>query len=65
MWAWAHGTAWLSFGHGVVLFSWIDVVPDASTWPGGDRALHCVAYYATNAEPAGVVLHSSIKGKAQ
>jgi hypothetical protein len=47
------------------IFSWIDVVPDASTWPGGDRALHCVAYYATNAQPAGVVLHGSIKGKAQ
>ena len=47
------------------IFSWIDVVPDASTWPSGDRALHCVAYYATNAEPAGVVQHSSIKGKAQ
>ena len=29
------------------LYTWTDIVPDASTWPGGDRGLHCVAYYAT------------------
>ena len=30
------------------LYTWTDIVPDASTWPGGDRGLHCVLYYATN-----------------
>jgi hypothetical protein len=46
-------------------YTWTDVVPDVSTWPGGDRALHCVAYYATSAQPAGVTLTSSIKGTAK
>ena len=27
------------------LYTWTDIVPDASTWPGGDRGLHCVLYY--------------------
>ncbi len=47
------------------IYSWIDIVPDASSWPSGDRALHCVAYYSTTAHQAGVVQHSSIKGTAQ
>jgi Septum formation len=47
------------------LYTWTDIVPDASTWPGGDRGLHCVLYYATNAEPAGVTLHQSLKGAAK
>ena len=47
------------------LYTWTDIVPDASTWPGGDRGLHCVLYYATNAQPAGVTLHSSLKGTAK
>jgi len=34
------------------------------SWPNGDRALRCVAYYSTNANPAGETLHSSIKGAA-
>ena len=44
------------------LYTWTDIVPDASTWPGGDRGLHCVAYYATSAAPAGTTLKASIKG---
>jgi len=44
------------------LYTWTDIVPDATTWPGGDRGLHCVAYYATSAHPAGVIMHGSIKG---
>jgi hypothetical protein len=44
------------------LYTWTDIVPDVSTWPGGDRGLHCVAYYATSAAPAGATLHGSIKG---
>ncbi len=47
------------------VYTWTDIVPDASTWPGGDRALHCVAYYATTAHPAGVTLHASLKGAAK
>ena len=41
------------------------VVPAASTWPGGDRALHCMVYYATTEQPGGVTLHESLKGAAQ
>ena len=46
-------------------YTWTDIVPDASTWPGGDRALHCVAYYSTNANPSGEMMTSSIKGTAK
>ena len=47
------------------LYTWTDVVPDASTWPGGDRALHCVVYYATTSQPSGVTRHESLKGAAK
>jgi hypothetical protein len=47
------------------IYVWTDIVPDSSTWPTGDRALHCVAYYATNAQPAGVTMNASIKGTAK
>jgi len=40
-------------------------VPDASTWPNADRALHCVAWYQTSSQPAGATLNSSIKGTAK
>jgi Septum formation len=43
-------------------YTWTDVVPDASTWPGGDRGLHCVAYYAPTGQPAGATVTGSIKG---
>ena len=46
-------------------YSWTDIVPDASTWPGGDRGLHCVAYYAPSAQSAGATLHGSIRGTAR
>jgi serine/threonine protein kinase len=46
-------------------YTWTDIVPDASTWPGGDRALHCVAYLATNDNPAGETLTATIKGTAK
>ena len=45
-------------------YTWADIVPDTSTWPKGDRALHCVAWYGTTSQ-AGVILHSSIKGTAE
>ena len=41
---------------------WTDIVPDAATWPGGDRGLHCVAYYAPTGQPAGAIVTGSIKG---
>jgi hypothetical protein len=47
------------------LYTWTDIVPDASTWPGGDRGLHCVLYYPTTPQPAGVTLHASLKGSAK
>ena len=46
-------------------YSWTDIVPDSSTWPGGDRGLHCVAYYAPSAQPTGATLHGSIRGSAR
>ena len=47
------------------IYSWIDIVPGQSTWPGGDRGLHCVAFYKTPAQPAGVTLRASLKGAAK
>jgi hypothetical protein len=43
------------------VYTWTNIVPDATTWPTGDRGLHCVAYYATSSQPAGVTMHASIK----
>jgi hypothetical protein len=43
------------------IYTWTNIVPDATTWPRGDRALHCVAYYATSKQPAGATLRTSIK----
>ena len=43
-------------------YTWTNIVPDASTWPNDDRALHCVAYYATPSQPAGRPITGSIKG---
>jgi Protein kinase domain/Septum formation len=44
------------------IYTWTNIIPDASTWPTGDRALHCVAYYSTPQQKAGVTLTRSIKG---
>jgi hypothetical protein len=44
------------------IYTWTNIIPDASTWPTGDRALHCVAYYSTSKQPAGATLTRSIKG---
>ena len=43
-------------------YTWTDVVPSATTYPGGDHALHCIAYQATTSQPAGVTLHGTIRG---
>jgi hypothetical protein len=47
------------------IYTWTNIVPDAGSWPGGDRALHCVAYYGTSDQPAGKVMHGSIKDTAK
>jgi serine/threonine protein kinase len=44
------------------IYTWTNIIPDASTWPSGDRALHCVAYYSTAQQRAGATLTRSLKG---
>jgi hypothetical protein len=44
------------------IYTWTNIIPDASTWPTGDRALHCMAYFSTPKQPAGATLTRSIKG---
>jgi hypothetical protein len=44
------------------IYTWTNIIPDASTWPSGDRALHCVAYYSTSRQRAGATLTHSLKG---
>ena len=43
------------------IYTWTNIIPDAATWPIGDRALHCIAYYATPRQPTGVKLTGSIR----
>jgi hypothetical protein len=43
-------------------YTWTNIIPDAATWPAGDRALHCVAYYSTAKHRAGATLTHSIRG---
>jgi Protein kinase domain/Septum formation len=44
------------------IYTWTNIIPDAATWPTGDRALHCVAYYSTPEQRAGATLTHSLKG---
>jgi len=44
------------------MFTWTNIIPDASTWPSGDRGLHCIAYYSTHEQPAGATITGSIRG---
>jgi Septum formation len=44
------------------MFTWTNIIPDASTWPSGDRGLHCIAYYSTHEQPAGATMTGSIRG---
>jgi hypothetical protein len=53
--------SYVGVAHTQSVYTWTDIVPDASTWPGGDRGLHCVAYYPTSSQPAGVTMYASIK----
>jgi serine/threonine protein kinase len=53
--------AYVGISYTKSIYTWTNIVPDATTWPTGDRGLHCVAYYATSSQPAGVTMHASIK----
>jgi hypothetical protein len=44
------------------IYTWDNILPNASAWANGDRALQCVAYHSTTAHPAGETLTGSIKG---
>ena len=54
--------AYVGIAYSKSIYTWTNIIPDASTWPTGDRALHCVAYYSTSQHRAGVTLTHSIKG---
>jgi len=43
------------------MFTWTNIIPDASTWPSGDRGLHCIAYYSTHGQPTGATITGSIR----
>ena len=43
------------------MYTWTNIIPDTSTWPTGDRGLHCVAYYSTPKQPAGASITGSIR----
>jgi hypothetical protein len=44
------------------IYTWTNIIPDAATWPDGDRGLHCVAYYATPHHKSGAYLTGSVEG---
>jgi hypothetical protein len=54
--------AYVGIGYAKSIYTWTNIIPDAMTWPAGDRALHCIAYYATGKQPAGASLTHSVKG---
>ena len=53
--------AYVGIAYSKSIYTWTNIIPDASTWPTGDRALHCVAYYSTPQRPAGATLTHSLK----
>jgi hypothetical protein len=53
--------AYVGIAYSKSIYTWTNIIPDATTWPGGDRALHCVAYYSTSQQKAGATLTHSIK----
>jgi len=54
--------AYVGIAYSKSIYTWTNIIPDASTWPTGDRALHCVAYYSTPEHRAGATLTHSLKG---
>jgi hypothetical protein len=53
--------AYVGIAYSKSIYTWTNIIPDASTWPTGDRALHCVAYYSTPRRRAGATLTHSLK----
>jgi hypothetical protein len=47
------------------MYTWTNIIPDASTWLIGDRGLHCIAYYATPKQPTGVPITGTIRDTRQ
>jgi serine/threonine protein kinase len=58
-------SAYVGIAYSKSKYTWTNIVPDSSTWPTGDRALHCVAYFATPENPAGAPIVGSIAGTRQ
>ncbi len=54
--------SYVGIAYATSIYTWTNVIPDASTWPDGDRGLHCMAYYPTPQRRAGAYLTGSIKG---
>lgn len=54
--------AYVGITYSKSIYTWTNIIPDGATWPAGDRALHCVAYYSTSQQRAGATLTRSIKG---
>jgi hypothetical protein len=54
--------AYVGIAYSKSIYTWTNIIPDAATWPTGDRALHCVAYYSTPQRRAGATLTHSLKG---
>jgi hypothetical protein len=54
--------AYVGIAYSKSIYTWTNIIPDAATWPTGDRALHCVAYYSTSQDRAGATLTRSLKG---
>ena len=54
--------AYVGVAYSKSIYTWTNIIPDASTWPTGDRALHCVAYYSAPQRRAGATLTHSLKG---
>jgi hypothetical protein len=57
--------AYIGIGYSKSIYTWTNIIPDAATWPTGDRALHCIAYYGTSAQPSGATMSHSIKGSGK
>jgi hypothetical protein len=54
--------AFVGIAYAKSIYTWTNIIPDAATWPAGDRGLHCAAYYATAQQPSGATLTRSIRG---
>jgi len=53
--------AYVGIAFSMSRLTWTNIIPDASTWPSGDRGLHCIAYHSTHEQPAGATMTGSIR----